>query len=49
MKNINPQLRAALLKKAEELKEEAKKHFLKKVAALKTIEQYIILKDLEKK
>jgi len=38
-----------LLKKAEELKKEAKQYYLKKVAAVKIIDQYITLKEIESK
>jgi len=37
-----------LLKVAESLKEEAKKYYLKKMAAYKILEQYTILKELER-
>jgi len=45
---MDKETRDFLIKKAQELKEEAKRYFLKKVAATKIVEQYLILKELEK-
>jgi len=44
---MNPEVKNFLIKKAEEIKEQAKQYYLKKVAAVKIIDQFLTLKEME--
>jgi hypothetical protein len=45
---MNLEQKKVLVKIAQELKEEAKRYFLKKYAAFKILEQYSVIKELSK-
>ena len=45
---MDKQTKEALLKIAEEVKKTAKDYYIKKYAAAKNIEQYLIVKELER-
>jgi hypothetical protein len=45
---MDKQTKEFLIKTAQELKEEAKRYFLKKYAAYKILEQYSVIRELAK-